>query len=290
MVERPYPTSLAEIDPWRARAGVSLDEARKRFMQYVVLESIAASAIGPRLAFKGGNALRFVFMNVRATIDLDFTAESDFPDNEAEIRALITQAVDAGARRFGVVMRLSSSKRHPPAGAGTMPTWEVRVAWQLPGDRHFEDLHVFPGRIATTIEVEISLNDVICETQSAALDPERRVQVRVCVLEDIIAEKLRSLLQQKVRRRHRKQDLYDIARMVMVHGAALDRGKVSSYFIRKCSARDIEPGRSAFDEEVLRRASFDYESLFDAKDPNFIPVGRAWEILTEFVGSLAIPD
>ncbi len=36
-------------------------------------------------ALKGGNALRFGHGNHRSTLDLDFTAEGDFPDNSDTI-------------------------------------------------------------------------------------------------------------------------------------------------------------------------------------------------------------
>lgn len=70
-----YPTSSEAIAAWRLLTGVPADEARKRFVQYVILESIAAtSGLAGSIVFKGGNALRFVYGSRRSTTDLDFTA------------------------------------------------------------------------------------------------------------------------------------------------------------------------------------------------------------------------
>lgn len=258
-------------------------------MQFVVLECIAASSIGPRLSFKGGNALRFLHLNPRSTIDLDFTADSGFPDDRAVIMDSFQPALAAGARKFGLRMRASSATRYPSDPRGTMPTWEVKVAYQLPGDRHFADFDSF-SRILTVVDVEISLNDAVCETENRPVVAGDTVLVRVCTLEDILAEKLRSLLQQKPRGRHRRQDLYDIARMVRDHGAVIDRSKVADYFVKKSRARGVDPRRSAFDSEIRQRASFDYETLFDAADPNVIPLDAAWDELTAFLQSLRIDD
>lgn len=290
VLDRLYPISLNELQSWSAAAGVTLDEGRKRFMQFVVLESLAASPIGASLAFKGGNALRFIFRNPRSTIDLDFTADSGFPDNREAIAELLKPALRAGASRFGVAMRVSSASREPRGSQGTMPTWGVRIAYQLPADRHFRDFDVWRGGIPSVIDVEISLNDVVCETSKRMLGVTNSATIRTCVLEDIIAEKLRSLLQQKVRKRHRKQDLYDIVRMVRDHGAVISRSKVADYFKRKSAARSIDPRRSAFDAEIKRRASFDYETLFDAPEADYIPLESAWNELLAFLRSLDIAE
>lgn len=284
-----YPTSLAELDAWRGRAGTTLDEARKRFMQFVVLEGIAASRWRDLLCFKGGNALRFIYRNPRSTIDLDFTAAGPaFPDDAGRIRDLLTESVSRIANNFGVKARSQRVRRNPPGSDKTTPTYEASVAYQFPGDRHFADFESWLRPLPTVVELEISLNDEVCETGPAQLHPDLDFTIRACTLEDIIAEKLRALLQQRLRNRNRRQDVYDIARAVANPLQAIDRVKVASFFIRKCRARSIEPRRSAFDEDIRRRAEYDYAMLFDALDPDFIPFETAWTATKSLVDSLAI--
>jgi hypothetical protein len=70
-LDRLYPIHPAEIESWAKRHGTTRDEARKRFAQYAILEAIAAApGLAGVLAFKGGNALRFVYGNRRSTLDL----------------------------------------------------------------------------------------------------------------------------------------------------------------------------------------------------------------------------
>jgi hypothetical protein len=77
-----YPTSRNELAAWARRNKTTVDEARRRFVQFVVLVSMSSSsAFVSRVAFKGGNALRFIHGNLRSTLDLDLSAEGDFPDN-----------------------------------------------------------------------------------------------------------------------------------------------------------------------------------------------------------------
>lgn len=289
MSDRLYPTALAELAAWCRAHAATLDEGRKRFMQFVVLESLADSALRDRLAFKGGNALRFLYRNPRGTIDLDFTADAAFPDDPERIRRLLDPPLRRGAERFGVRARVQRLKRDPSAADKTTPTYHATAAYQLPGDRHFADFDAYARPLNTVVELEISLNDVVCETAIAQLDPQYDVSLRVCTLEDILAEKLRALLQQVVRNRHRRQDVYDIARMLRNHADQIDRRRVGEYLLRKSAARGIRATRSAFDEEVRRRARVDYDMLFDALDPDFVPFDEAWAAVVELVAGLDIP-
>lgn len=115
------------MDTWRVRHGVTSDEARIRFMQFAVLDCLAAAPIGRSLVFKGGNALRFLYQSPRSTIDLDFTALPAFPDDADEIRVLIDAALTTGSRRFGFAARTQRVKRRPPASTATMPTYDIAV-------------------------------------------------------------------------------------------------------------------------------------------------------------------
>lgn len=287
MRQRLYPTSLAELESWRRHHGVTLDEARKRYAQFVILESIALSAARDYLSFKGGNAVRFIHGNPRSTADLDFTAEPGFPDDKEEIRKKLDEALRRSRNRYELKLRCQRVKRNPPGVDKTMPTYEITVAYQFPNDRHYID---FDSReqINTIIPLDISFNDVVCETSDEQLDPNYDVSIKVCVLEDILAEKLRALLQQPIRNRHRREDVYDISRLVKTEKERIDKKKVAEFFTKKSTARRIQARKSAFDEEVRNRARFDYDKLFE--EPDFIPFDEAWQRILDFVSSLDIPD
>jgi predicted nucleotidyltransferase component of viral defense system len=176
-----------------------------------------------------------------------------------------------------------------PKHHGTHPTYTIKAGYQLPGDPYFADFETSTRTVSSVAELEISLNDVVCEdrkSSGAAGD----VRVTVCVLEDIIAEKLRALLQQPIRNRNRKQDVYDIARMIQLHGSSLDREKIGKYLLQKGGARHVEVSRSAFNADVRRRAEYEYETLFSRNDPDFIPFDQAWSAVMHLVAEIPIPS
>ncbi len=201
MADQPYPSTLAEIDSWSQHNGVSTLEAQIRFMGFVILNCVASDPVTRRgMVLKGGNALRFAYQSPRSTKDLDFSVcDEGIPDEANTIRDLLNGALTFGERRFNVKAKCQRVKRNPKSSAATRPTYNVAVGYQFPTDRYF---HNFKDRdFSTVIPLEITLNDLVCDTTEWA-----DVQgLQVCSLDDIVAEKLRSLLQQRIRNRNRPQ-------------------------------------------------------------------------------------
>jgi predicted nucleotidyltransferase component of viral defense system len=286
-----YPTSIAEMSAWRKQQGTTGEEARRRLVQFVVLASMSLSArLASGVAFKGGNALRFAHGNQRSTLDLDFSAESGFPDSPADIKNLMDVALKIGERRYQVKARCQSIHRKPPGFEKTMPTYSIKVCYQLPGDRYYQNIdeRLAAGKtLSDVVEVEISLNDVLCETGEAQLGPGAG-PLRICTLEDIIAEKLRALLQQVPRNRSRPQDVFDIASMLRKHADSIDLGKVSSFLIRKSEARQIVATKRAFDETVKKKAETSYDAEIREFTTEFITFDQAWSEVLILVSHLTI--
>jgi predicted nucleotidyltransferase component of viral defense system len=284
-----YPTSIEEITAWRARNKANLEEARRRFVQFVVLSAISSSpGLVQRLAFKGGNALQFVHGNPRSTIDLDFTADGDFPDDSGAIRALIDAALKSTESRLRVKARCQSTKRNPVNPARTLPTYRIKICFQLPGDKYYKNFEE-RAHFSEVVEIEISLNDIVCETiqwQPSSSDK----TIRSCSLEDQIAEKLRALLQQIPRNRSRPQDVFDIASRFQTHGANLDLTKISEFLLRKSQGRISSPRKSSFDDEVKKRAEAVYDEEIRHQTSEFIPFDEAWADVLQLVRLLPLPE
>jgi hypothetical protein len=138
------------------------------------------------------------------------------------------------------------------------------------------------------IRVEIGLNEPICAAEMVALDDERHLHV--CTIEDIVAEKLRALLQQPIRNRYRRQDLLGIA-VILRRGPELDRARVADYLRRKAAARNVPVSRAAFRRpEVAERARQGYDELRSTTRALFISFAEALPILYEFTDSLDLPE
>jgi predicted nucleotidyltransferase component of viral defense system len=287
---RLYPISIAEIEPWRRAHGTTVTEATDRFFQFLVLESIASSELREHLYFKGGNALRFIYGNPRSTLDLDFSADHAVPDDEIMLRDILDRAVRRTFVRHGAKGKVQSVRRNPHRPESTLPTYSAKIGYQLPGDRHFADFETTSVAVSKVVRVEISINDVVCDSDEASLGPRSPNRIVVCTRNDIIAEKLRSILQQRIRNRNRKQDAYDISRMMREHGDKLDHRLISLYLQHKSEARHIEAKKRLFDKDLRARAKYGYEELQASTGEAYIPFDDAWADVMSLVRSLAIPD
>jgi predicted nucleotidyltransferase component of viral defense system len=281
-MENDYPKSLQEVASWAAGRKATLAEGKIRFAQYGILHAIGLSAELRRiLVFKGGNALDFVWMPNRSTKDLDFSAVGEIDADS--IRDRFDRAFQAVQNRLGTHYRVQKVEARPRINTGKdFITYAVSVGYV------FDDQKALIARLnerkcPQIIDLDISINEIICDHAPKFFGAEN--EIKVSTLEDIVAEKLRSFLQQKIRKRNREQDLLDIATVVS-SPLSLDLIKVKDFLIRKSNARDIVVTKALFrDDELKNRSQANYESLRQSSH-NFIPFEQAIVILYQFVDSL----
>lgn len=210
------------------------------------------------------------------------------PDDEAELRRRIDHALQLTARQFNVKTKCQRVKRNPADKSRTLPTYQITVAYQFPSDPYF---HNFDNRpIPTAVPVEISFNDIVCESNGLAVEPNSAGRLQVCTLEDIIAEKLRSLLQQPLRKRNRSQDVFDISRCLRQFGPRVDRQKIRAYLIRKATERGIDVRRTSFNDTVREMAHVEYDNeIRPQTGVHFIEFAEAYAETIALVESLNLP-
>jgi predicted nucleotidyltransferase component of viral defense system len=287
----PFPTSIIEIKNWCRQNNLKPHEGRQRYAEYVILSCIASdNDLSKVIVLKGGNALRFFYKSPRSTLDLDFSFDSgNFTDNETVMREKLDAALRRAGSRFEIKTKCQRVKRNPTREGATRPTYQITIGYQFPDDRYY---HSFEERIVQpVIDVEISINDKVCESNSVSLTSDSRNKLRVCNLEDIIAEKLRALLQQPLRNRNRGQDVFDIAWNYRENKSHLDYAKIGIFLQAKSEIRDVEAKRSAFNADVSGRAAYEYDTRIQKQAGKaFIPFEEAWALVIDLVTELNLPD
>lgn len=278
---------VSDIKSWCKENGIPEHVGRRRYVEHAILGCIARSGkLRNAIVFKGGNALRIMYGSSRSTLDLDFTALPDaLSDDEDDLRVIADEAFRTSANSFSVKLRCQKVKRNPRGQEFTTPTYKISVAYQFPGDRYYENMET--RNLSETVPVEISLNDVVCDMSELSPVANGRNTIKVCSLEDILAEKLRSILQQKVRNRNRSQDVYDIALFARSHAASINWQAVYTYFAIKCQARGIIAERKEFDVAIREMAALNYEKEINrqARDA-FISFDDAWNEVERVVEGL----
>jgi predicted nucleotidyltransferase component of viral defense system len=198
-----------------------------------VLEAVASRPqLRDRFVLKGGNALKLVFMGPRGSVDVDMSDVERSPDQREEEtqRVLdmfcdqLNSALEDIAPHHGYAEMVVQSTEIKPANKNPrdFPALEVKVGYSELEDR--------TPPYSDVVKVEITLNEIVCDTQYAAVGS---AEVQVSSLNDIMAEKLRALLQQVPRNRNRPNDVFDIWFYTTRAGRALDQESVSRFLVKK---------------------------------------------------------
>lgn len=96
------------------------------------------------------------------------------------------------------------------------------------------------------------------------------------------------MLQQPIRRRQRRQDVYDLARLIETFD--LDRAEQAAILedlLIKCRARDIEPDSTSISaEEVVSRARANWQTIQVEIDEPLLPFEDRFAIVRAFYEGL----
>jgi predicted nucleotidyltransferase component of viral defense system len=232
---------------------IRLEEARKRtglpweilekdyILSWVLVGISRVDALRDTLIFKGGTALKkCYFGDYRFSEDLDFSSVGKAPTGEAMEKSMQEVCVAAARlmEEYAPVEIISGryTERDPHPGGQEAFIIRARLPWQ---------------RVPHTgAMVEVSMDEpVIKPVQRLPIIHEYGEpltdQVLVYSLEEIVAEKLRAILQhvEKLQTRgwsrSRARDYYDLWRVFNSYGEKLDLSDFASFLHEKCSVRGV---------------------------------------------------
>ena len=236
---RPLRTRLQEA---RRRLAVPWEVLERDYLLSWVLAGISqVPVLQDTLVFKGGTALRkCYFGDYRFSEDLDFSGLKGVPTG-AEMESLVKEVCDVAVRLLDEYAPVEIacgrySEREPHPGGQEAFTIRARFPWQ--------------SRLQTRVMIEVTTDERILwpvERRRVIHEYGEPLEVvgQVYSLEEIVAEKLRALLQQAgmfERRgwsRSRARDYYDLWRVLGAYHDRMNLADFESLLREKCSVRDI---------------------------------------------------
>jgi predicted nucleotidyltransferase component of viral defense system len=287
-----FPESFGELAAWSRKNGIGRLDARTRLGQYAVLVALASNReLQSCLVMKGGNALDFVWHTNRSTRDLDFSLDSAIHPAipiESDLARSIQLGFQDAINITGVRLHLNRIERNPKGEDKSFITFEIRIAYAMPDEPvQLRKLDIGDAG-ANVIPVEISINEVLCAVEEIELAP--GIELRISTPDDIVAEKLRAILQQPIRNRSRSQDVFDIASLIALN-RNLDPKEIGRFLQVKAETRGVPVSKAAFrNPEVARMARIGYEHIKATARDQFIEFDEAFARLIEFVDTLPIPE
>lgn len=189
------------------------DRDRKEFRSavHLIIRAIATSkSLSPFMIMKGGILLAIRYHSPRFTKDVDFSTPSRLQEvNIEELLANIKEALEiVGADNdYGIAVSLQSHKINPPNRPEvSFPTLQLKIGFASRSDaRQLQRLTA--KQSPKIVQIDYSFNEWISEVETNEVDGGA---LKMYPYHDLIAEKIRSVLQQPIRERARFQDIYDL--------------------------------------------------------------------------------
>ena len=236
---RPLRTRLQEA---RQRLGIPWEVLERDYLLSWILAGVSqVPALGDTLVFKGGTALKkCYFGEYRFSEDLDFSGLDGVPVGDAMER-LVMEACECAVGLLDEYAPVEIvceryTERDPHPGGQEAFTIRARLPWQ--------------SHPQTRVMIEVTVDERVLRPVER-----RRViheygepleaEVQVYSLEEVVAEKLRAILQQAdmfERRgwsRSRARDYYDLWRVLDTYRGQMDLTGFSSLLQQKCAVRGV---------------------------------------------------
>ena len=255
--------TIFDIEAW-----VNQSAENKLFRQavHIVIYSISNNReLQKIMIMKGGILLALGYESTRFTRDIDFSTEQklDNFDVEAFINRFDAALVDAVDKlEYGVDCVVQGWKQQPPREDATFPTIQIRVGFADRSDQRAHRLLTLK-KAQQVGKVDYSLNEPLCQPELLEIEAGRTIQIYS--FHDLVAEKFRAVLQQEVRNRLRRQDVYDLHLLLKSRNDS-SAEKIKSHILHslkeKAAARDLlVEKKSMRSSEIMRRSREEYALL-----------------------------
>lgn len=246
------------------------DPASRSFREAVHIILVAISedeSLSMNMIMKGGLLMGIKYGSSRYTRDIDFSTSALYSDfDPEEFSRSMDSSLKVSSASLGYNLRcLVQSLKVEPNERGTFPTLKVKIGYaRKDNDRAIKNLE--RKNSSDIVKIDYSFNEEAQSVQDLILSDGETI--KAYGLTELISEKYRSVLQQVVRGRARRQDIYDLSFLIRNHSSGSDEEKynVLESLFRKSEGKGLEDllNRGSLSrEDVYSRSKDDYESLED---------------------------
>ncbi len=252
-----------EIDAWVAQAPQGQQGFREAV--HTILDGIGHSQnLSAKMVMKGGLLLAIRYDSSRYTRDLDFSTKEKYTAESADVLlAELREGLVTAENRlpYDTLCRLQSHKVQPKGENKTHHSLALKIGFANRSNAG-QMARLEAGISTQVVEIDYSFNEAIFDVEVLELDG--GATIHSYTLNNVLAEKMRSLLQQPVRRRNRRQDVYDIW-LLLESGHALiaeELAKIHEILVASCGSKGIVPNiHSMESKEVVSMARTGYQEL-----------------------------
>jgi len=260
--------------PYNVPISAWIEEAKPDPIRYMERQAtgILLHAIGitpelqRSLVLKGGILMSLVHGSYRQTGDVDFTAVVEPHPYHERLRAIVNGALPRAAADLGYLDISLAIQRfeYLPKAEGfkdmRAPALKINIGYAVKGTP--DDVRLQKGQSTKVLQIDISFKEPVIHSAELVLD-DTEVSINVYTAAEIIGEKYRAILQQIIRNRTRRQDVFDIAWLIDRYGPDEEmKSAILQALITKSVERDISPTAASIDDpEIRRRCEAEWDSM-----------------------------
>jgi predicted nucleotidyltransferase component of viral defense system len=245
----------------------SAPDAQRAFREavHIVLTAIGASVeLRSRMIMKGGLLMAVRYDSTRFTRDVDFSTRERYAEDRqaallTELDAQLDWANDT--LPYDTLCRRQTTKLDPARADATYPTLAITVGYAAMSHAGHR-ARLMAGQSPTIVRIDYSYNEAVYDLQLLSLQDGHELQAYS--FSNLLAEKYRALLQQPERHRYRRQDVYDLHKLLTTCAqlSLSERHEVLSQLVDSCSARGIDAKNySMQNPQVKQMAASEYARL-----------------------------
>lgn len=252
-----------DIETW---VNDSLENKVFRQVVHTILYCISSDReLHKIMVMKGGILLSLDYESTRFTRDIDFSSNAILKEFDIEnfierFNGALVEAVDKLA--YDVDCAIQGWKQNPPRDDATFPTIQINVGY---ANRSNPKAHrrLLRNQANQVVKIDFSLNEPRGEPELFQIEEGKSIQIYS--FHDLVGEKFRAVLQQEVRNRYRRQDIYDLHLLVKYRDSSFadeTRSKILHSLIEKATARKLLVNQQSMrNPEIIRRSREQYSLL-----------------------------
>jgi Nucleotidyl transferase AbiEii toxin, Type IV TA system len=282
------PIEALDLSAWVARAAP--DKRPFREAVHIILTAIGTStSLRTQMIMKGGMLMAIRYDSSRFTKDADFSTRRRYVqgDQETLLQALDEQLTLANEQLpYDMMCRRQKVELRPPGPDATFPTLILSIGY-APRSKPRELQRLLAGQAPTIVEIDYSYNEAVLDVEVLRLADGDTLQAYSLI--NLMAEKFRSLLQQPLRKRNRRQDVYDLALLIEAEHVwdESERARLLTCLMASAQSRGIAPdARSLRNPQIRIMASEGYGELQPEIDGDLPPFEALYSRVQAFYEGL----
>lgn len=262
---------MKNIEEWINRAENHDQKVFRQVIHLILLAISRDDSLSQTLIIKGGIVLSLAYGSDRYTTDLDLSSLDNMEklskeDLEAKLSKNIKAVVALSDYKLELIVQSIKYLPKDPTKV-KFPAYKAKIGY-ADSTNHGALKRLEAKQSPNIVELDISFNEGVSVSDTENFHLVGRRNVLCYTLEQLMAEKYRSILQQTVRNRNRRQDIFDIYYLLGQEADILctknSRETILEKLFKSSKGKGIEKHlkrEGMRDEDIKFRSLSDFDTL-----------------------------